>query len=90
MNLILREAKKNRGQTGKRLSEETEEPLTVTEIIVLKELSTGMTNEEICADLNLKLTTVKGHIYSIYKKLGVKSRVQALLIGRERGLLRGE
>ena len=90
MNVILREAKKNRGQTGKRLSEETEEPLTVTEIIVLKELSTGMTNEEICADLNLKLTTVKGHIYSIYKKLGVKSRVQALLIGRERGLLRGE
>ena len=60
----------------------------MTEIIVLKELSTGRTNEEICTDLNLKLTTVKGHIYSIYKKLGVKSRVQALLIGRERGLLK--
>ena len=46
INLILREAKKNRGQTAKRLSEETEEPLTVTEIIVLKELSTGMTKRK--------------------------------------------
>ena len=90
MNTVLREAKKTRGQAAKRSSEENEEALTVTEIIVLKELSTGMTNEEICADLNLKLTTVKGHIYSIYKKLGVKSRVQALLMGKERGLLREE
>lgn len=88
MNVILREAKKTRGQAARRTPEETEESLTVTEIIVLKELSTGRTNEEICTDLNLKLTTVKGHIYSIYKKLGVKSRVQALLIGRERGLLK--
>lgn len=90
MNTLLRDAKKTRGQAAKQPPEETEEALTVTEIIVLKELSTGMTNEEICADLNLKLTTVKGHIYSIYKKLGVKSRVQALLTGKERGLLREE
>lgn len=90
MNTILREAKKKKGQTARKSSGDTEEALTVTEIIVLKELSSGRTNEEICADLNLKLTTVKGHIYSIYKKLGVKTRVQALLTGKERGLIREE
>ena len=88
LNTILRKAKKSRGEMAKSISQETEEALTMTEIIILRELSTGMTNEEICTDLNLKLTTVKGHIYNIYKKLGVKSRVQALLVGRERGLFR--
>lgn len=90
LNTILRKAKKTRGEMAKSTSEETEEALTMTETIILRELSTGMTNEEICTDLNLKLTTVKGHIYNIYKKLGVKSRVQALLVGRERGLFREE
>ena len=90
INTVLREAKKNKGQmTGKKTGD-TQESLTVTEIIVLKELSTGMTNEEICADLNLKLSTVKCHIYNIYRKLGVKSRVQALLVGKERGLISKE
>lgn len=90
INTVLREAKKNKGQmTGKKIGD-TQESLTVTEIIVLKELSTGMTNEEICADLNLKLSTVKCHIYNIYRKLGVKSRVQALLVGKERGLISKE
>lgn len=90
VNTVLREAKKNKGQSTGKKTGDTEESLTVTEIIVLKELSTGMTNEEICADLNLKLSTVKCHIYNIYRKLGVKSRVQALLVGKERGLISKE
>lgn len=90
INTVLREAKKNKGQSTGKKTGDTEESLTVTEIIVLKELSTGMTNEEICADLNLKLSTVKCHIYNIYRKLGVKSRVQALLVGKERGLISKE
>lgn len=47
----------------------------------------GQSNGEICDSLNLKLPTVKNHIYSLYRKLGVNSRVQAVLKGKERGLL---
>ena len=64
------------------------EKLTMMETIILQDINKGLTNAEICEELNLKLPTVKTHIYSVYKKLGVNSRVQAILKGKELGLVK--
>ncbi len=63
------------------------ERLTMMETVILQDISRGLTNSEICQDLNLKLPTIKTHIYSLYKKLGVGTRVQAIIKGKELGLL---
>lgn len=61
--------------------------LTRTEQRILRKLADGLTYAEICDESNVKLGTVKAHVYSIYKKLGVNSRMQAVLRGRETGIL---
>ena len=38
-------------------------------------------------EMNIKLPTVKTHIYNIYKKLGVSTRLQAVQKGKEEGIL---
>ena len=87
LEVILRQARReNRAYPGVR-EQDAKERLTMTETIVLQNINRGMSNEEIGKELNLKLTTVKSHIYSIYKKLGVNSRVQAILKGKELGVL---
>ena len=63
------------------------EKLTVTEQMVLQYLEKGYTNAEISGSMNIKLPTVKSHIYNIYKKLGVTTRVQAVQKARESGIL---
>ena len=45
-----------------------EERLTMTETVILQYLVQGLTNAQICQEMKLKLPTVKGHIYNIYKK----------------------
>lgn len=63
------------------------EKLTVTEQMVLQYLEKGYSNAEISEAMNVKLPTVKTHIYNIYKKLGVTTRVQAVQKIRESGIL---
>lgn len=55
--------------------------LTPREREVLACLTMGMTNREIAAELNLAVTTVKSHLSSTYKKLGVANRTQAAMVG---------
>ena len=68
-------------------TELSKEKLTLMEISVLQGISRGLTNAQMCQELNLKLPTVKSHIYSLYKKLDVNSRVQAILKGKELGIV---
>lgn len=63
------------------------EKLTVTEQMVLQYLAKGYANAEISRAMNIKMSTVKSHVYNIYKKLGVATRIQAAEKGRECGLL---
>lgn len=63
------------------------EKLTVTEHMVLQYLEHGYTNNDISREMNIKLPTVKTHIYNIYKKLGVSTRLQAVQKGKEEGIL---
>jgi LuxR family maltose regulon positive regulatory protein len=59
------------------------EPLTTREVEVLKLIEAGRSNEEISEQLVISIATVKRHISNIYAKLGVKSRTQAIAIGKE-------
>jgi len=61
--------------------------LTDSEHAVLRFLPSHMTNEEISAALFLSVNTVKTHLRSAYKKLGVRSRRDAIARGRRLGLL---
>ena len=87
LEYILRIAKKA-SKANRKVSEKyIEERLTMMETIILQDIGRGMSNAQICEELNLKLPTVKGHVYSLFKKLGVNSRVQAVVKGKELGIL---
>ena len=54
--------------------------LSVAELRVLDQLATThLTQPDIAAELHLSLNTVKSHVRSIYIKLGVASREEAIL-----------
>ncbi len=53
---------------------------------VLQGLTEGKSNKEIARDLNLSEPTIKLHVRTLYRKIGVSNRTQAALIAREQGL----
>lgn len=57
--------------------------LTKREVEILKEVYDGKTNTQIAEDLFISESTVKAHIYNIFRKMNVKSRVEAVCIVRE-------
>ncbi|HEY3501806.1 MAG TPA: LuxR C-terminal-related transcriptional regulator [Actinocatenispora sp.] len=69
-------------------AERPAEQLTDRELTVLRYLPTLSSNDEIAADLHISVNTVKAHLKSLYRKLGVNSRRQAIRRGRTLGLLR--
>lgn len=62
--------------------------LTEREREVLTLVSTGLSNEEIAAALQLSPLTAKTHVSRILGKLGARDRVQLVVIGYETGLVR--
>jgi LuxR family maltose regulon positive regulatory protein len=62
-------------------------PLTSSELAVLRFLPSHMTNQEIAEALFLSINTVKTHLRSVYRKLGVTTRRQAITRGGKLGLL---
>jgi LuxR family maltose regulon positive regulatory protein len=61
--------------------------LTERELSTLRLLPTMMTNAEIAEAQFVSVNTVKSHLKSLYRKLGVAGRREAVVIGRELGLL---
>jgi LuxR family maltose regulon positive regulatory protein len=59
------------------------EPLTERERAVLEYLPTMMSNSEIALQLRVSVNTVKTHLKSVYRKLGVDRRRDAVLRGRQ-------
>ncbi len=62
--------------------------LTPREEEVLALIGKGLQAAEIATSLTLSLPTVKSHTASLYRKLGVSSRTQALLKAGELGITR--
>lgn len=52
-------------------------PLTERELDVLDLLTSGKTNPEICAALDISMGTTKAHVQHILARLGVRNRVEA-------------
>ena len=64
------------------------EPLTQRETEVLRLIAEGLSNREIAQRLYISLSTVKRHNATIYDKLAVNNRTQAVARGRDLGLLK--
>jgi len=60
------------------------EELSSREEIILAQVSKGLTNKEIARGLNLREKTVKHYMTNIMQKLGVRNRLEAVLMGQKR------
>jgi two-component system, NarL family, response regulator LiaR len=65
----------------------TADKLSVREMEVLKLAARGMSNKEIADELFLSVRTVKAHLGSVFSKMGVASRTEAIVTGVREGWL---
>ena len=82
---IVRESDQN--WTGERENGGPIEPLTNREYEIMQSLIEGLGDKQIATQLGISARTVETHISNICRKLGAKSRLQALVVAQRRQLV---
>ncbi len=67
--------------------QELVDPLSARELTVLRYLCSRLTYVEIAGALYVSINTLKSHVRTVYRKLAVASRADAVAAGRELGLI---
>jgi DNA-binding NarL/FixJ family response regulator len=62
------------------------EPLTARERQILELVADGECNQTIAESLGIAMSTVKAHVKAVMSKLDVRTRTQAALVARHRGI----
>jgi LuxR family transcriptional regulator, maltose regulon positive regulatory protein len=75
------------GLRQRRSTEADVEPLTGREVDVLRLLQGSMTLRQMASAMFVSVNTVKTHAQAVYRKLGARSRREAVRIARQRGLI---
>ncbi len=64
------------------------EQMTPRELEVLQALADGLSDKEMSENLHVGVGTVRNHLVSIFSKLGVNSRLQALVFALRQGIIK--
>lgn len=67
-------------------TERLDQKLTTRQVEVLAELCAGRSNREIGDYLGMTENTVRVHVSAIFRELGVRSRTEAVLLAKRKGL----
>lgn len=73
--------------SGRSLLSPAHSSLTQREVEILQMLAAGMANKTIARELHISEHTVKFHVSSIFAKLDVSSRTEAVTLGIRQGLV---
>jgi NarL family two-component system response regulator YdfI len=68
-------------------ADKSPQPLTPREVEILELLASGLGNKAIAARLGISGHTVKTHVVSLFEKLEVSTRAEAVAAGVRRGIL---
>jgi DNA-binding NarL/FixJ family response regulator len=61
--------------------------LTDRELEIVRAVARGLSNLEVAAELGLSEATIKTHLTSVLRKLGLRDRTQVVVLAYERGLV---
>jgi LuxR family maltose regulon positive regulatory protein len=84
---VLRVTRRSVATAVSRRSKASRTPLSAREIEVLRLLAAGLSKRETATRLFISYNTVHSHVRTIYRKLGVGSRSEAVALGRRNGLV---